>query len=59
MNGMHRTQFDHARLDLLSPDHARVLAICPAYNLHEAQRWSESVLAFDRCRPHSITFGYL
>ena len=23
--------------------------------LHEAQRWSKSVLTVDRCRPHSVT----
>ena len=46
MNGMHITQYDHARLDLLS-------LVC-----HLKQRWSKSVLTFDRCRSHSVTFGY-
>ena len=27
-------------------------------NLRKAQRWSNSVLTFDRCRPHFVTFGY-
>ena len=57
MNKMHRTQFDHARLDFLSlVIWSRVLTIC--LDLRKAQRWSESVLASDHCRPHSVAFGY-
>ena len=26
--------------------------------LPKAQHWSKSVLTFDCCRPHSVTFGY-
>ena len=42
MNGMHRAQSDHARLELLSlvTNHGRHL--------------SKSVLTFHRCRPHSV-----
>ena len=45
--GVHRTQFDHARF-------------WPSvtWNLPKAQRWSKSVLTFDCCRPHSLTFGH-
>ena len=59
MNGMHRTQFDHARLDLLSlVIWSRVFWLSVTWNLRKAQRWSKSVLTFDRCRPHSLSFGY-
>ena len=59
MNGTHRTQFDHARLDLLSPViWPRVFWLSVAWNLCKVQRCSKSVLTFDRCRPHSVTFGY-
>ena len=33
-----------------------VVTICNVK--HNAQRWSKSVLTFDRCRVHSVTFGY-
>ena len=59
MNVLHRTQFNHARLDLL------LLVIWPrlfwpsvTWNERKAQRWSKIVWIFDRCRPHSLTFGY-
>ena len=59
MNGTHRTQFDHARLDLLSPViWPRVFWLSVTWNLCKVQRCSKSVLTFDRCRPHSVTFGY-
>ena len=65
MYGMHRTQFDHARLDLLSLkiwsrefDYTRFWPSVK-WKLHKAQHGSKSVLTFDRCRPHDITFpGY-
>ena len=61
---MHRTQFDLTRLDLLllvlwsrEFDHT---AFWPSvtWNFPKAQRWNKSVLTFDHCRPHSVTFGY-
>ena len=59
MNGMQRTQFDHARLDPLSlVIWSRMFWLSVTWNLGKAQRWSKSVLTFDRCRPHSVTFGY-
>ena len=58
VNGVHKTQFDHARFYFLS------LVICSrvfwpsvTWNLRKAQRWSK-VWTSDRCRPHSLTFGY-
>ena len=53
MNGMHRTQFDHALLDLLS------LKIW-SREFDDAcfDHLSRETLIFDRCRPHSVTFGY-
>ena len=59
MNGMHITQFDHARLDLLIlVNWSRVfLTICHV-KLTQSTAWRKSVLTFDRCRPHSVTFGY-
>ena len=50
LNGMHITQFDHARLDLLS--HviwSLVFWQFVIWNLIKAQRWSNSVLTLDRC----------
>ena len=50
LNGMHITQFDHARLDLLS--HviwSLVFWQFVIWNLLKAQRWSNSVLTLDRC----------
>ena len=56
---MHRTQFDHVRLNLLSlVIWSRVFWTSVTRNLRNAQRWSKSVFTFDRCRPYSITFGY-
>ena len=56
------TQFNHARLDLLSLIiRSRVFwpSVTVTWNLRRAQRWSIlSFLTFDRCRPHSVTFGY-
>ena len=43
MNGMHRTQFEHARLDLLSLEiWSRVFWLSVAWNLRKAQRSSKS-----------------
>ena len=59
MNRMQRTQFDHARLDPLSlVIWSRMFWLSVTWNLGKAQRWSKSVLTFDRCRPLSVTFGY-
>ena len=59
MNGMNRTQFDHARLDLLSlVIWSRVFWLSRTWSLRRAQRWNKSVLIFDRCPPHSVNFGY-
>ena len=45
MNGMHKMQFDHACLDLLSPViWSRVFWLSVTLNLHKAQRWSKSIL---------------
>ena len=57
MNGMHRTEFDHSHFDLLS----LVIWSCVfwpsiTWNLCKVQRWSKSVLTFDRYRPHYIMF---
>ena len=38
---------------------ARVLTTCHVPNLRKAQRWSKSVLTFDRCRLHSVNFWFL
>ena len=48
MNGMHRTQFDHARLDLLAIRNliTLVLPICHVKVMQSP------------ARPHSVTFGY-
>ena len=60
MFGMHITQLDHARLNLLSlVIWSRVFWRSVTWNLCKAQRFSESVFTFDRWRPHSVTFGYL
>ena len=37
---------------------SRVFWLSVTWNLRQAQRWSKSVLTFDRCRPHYLTFGY-
>ena len=85
MNGMYRTQFDHARMDPLPFVKLirRILTICHVkrtqstalelpcdqaffffQNKKEIRtpdgrlRWSKSAWITDRCRPHSITFGY-
>ena len=59
MYGMHRTHFDHARLDVLSRViWSRVFWPTVTWNVRKAQRWSKSVLTFDRCNPSSLTFGY-
>lgn len=57
MKGVHRMQFDHLRLDLLSLiiNHAYVWAFV-AGNLCKAQYWNKSILTFGRCCPHSVTF---
>ena len=56
MYGMYRTHFDHARLDLLPlVIRSRVFWPSLTWNLLKAQRWSKSVLTFDRCLPHSVT----
>ena len=57
MNGMHRTQFDRLCLDFLSLIiWSRMFWPSIMWILHKAQRWSRSVLMFDRCRLHSVTF---
>ena len=59
MYGMHRTHFDHARLDVLSlVTWSRVFWPTVTWKVRKAQRWSKSVLTFDRCNPSSLTFGY-
>ena len=59
MNGVHRTQFYHARFNLLPfVISSRVFWPFVTWNLREAQRRSKSVLTFDLCRPHSVSFGY-
>ena len=56
MNGMHRTHFDHLRLDLQSlVILSRVFWPSVTWNVRKPQRWSKT---FDRYRPHSVTFGY-
>ena len=59
MNGMHIMQCDHARLDLLPlVIWSRVFWPPLTWNLIKAQRWSKSVVTFDRSRPHSVTFCF-
>ena len=59
MCGMHRTQFDHARFDLLPLIiWSRVFWPSVKWNLRKAQRCSKSVFTFDRCCSHSVTFAY-
>ena len=59
MNGMHRKKFDHVPLDPLSLlILSRVFWPSVTWNVRKAQCWSKSVFTFDRCRPHSVTFGY-
>ena len=57
MTGMHRMEFDHSCLDLLS----LVIWSCVfwpsiTWNLCKVQRWSKSVLTFDHYRPHYVMF---
>ena len=56
---MRRTQSDHTRLDLL-PLVIWSRAFWPpvTWNLRKAQHLTKIVLTFNRCRPHSVTFGY-
>ena len=59
MYGMHWTHFDQARLHLLSlVIWSGVFWRSVTWSLRKAQLWSKSILTFDRCRPHSVTFGY-
>ena len=59
MYGMHRTHFDHAYLDLVSlVIWTFVFWPSVTWNLRKEQRYSKSVLTFDRCHLHSVTFGY-
>ena len=59
MNGMQRIQFDDARLDLLSlVIGSRLFWPSVNWNLREGQRWSKSVLTFDRCRPDTVILSY-
>ena len=58
MYGMHRTHFDHGRLDLLPLIWSRVFWPSVKWNLRKVKRWSKSILTFDCYRPHSVTFGY-
>ena len=59
MYGMQRTPFDHAHLDLPSlVIWSSMFWPSVTWNLCKAQHWSKSVLTFDCCRLHSITFGY-
>ena len=60
MNGMLRTQFqvDHARLDLQSEHACSDFLSREAYEEHSSTVIKQNVLTFDRCRPHSVTFGY-
>ena len=61
MNGIHRKQFDDSHLDLLWSLRiwSLVFGTSIKWNLCEAQRWSNSVFIFHRCRPHPVTFGFL
>ena len=58
MYGMHRTHFDHVRLDLLPRLWSRVFWPSLTWNLRKAKRWSKSVLTFDCYRPHPVTSAY-
>ena len=59
MNGIHITQFDHARLDL-QPLIIWSHVFWPSvmWNLCKAQRESKNVLTFDHSCLHSVTFAY-
>ena len=61
MNGIHRKQCDHSHLDHLWSLRiwSRAFGTSIKWNLCEAQRWSNGVFIFHRCRPHSVTFGFL
>ena len=58
MYGMHRTHFDHVRLDLLPLLWSRVFWPSLTWNLRKAKRWSKSVLTFDCYRLHPVTSAY-
>ena len=58
MYGMHRTHFDHGRLDFLPLLWSRVFWPSVKRNLRKVKRWSKSILTFDCYCPHSVTFGY-
>ena len=62
MYGAHKKQFDHARSDLqlLVVWSARVLNICQVKSRQSTalEQLIMSLWTCDRCRPHSLTFGY-
>ena len=62
MYGVHKKQFDHARSDLLLLVvwSARVLNICQVKSRQSTalEQLIMSLWTCDRCRPHSLTFGY-
>ena len=62
MYGMHRTQFDDSRCNLLllviwsrKFDHAPFWSSV-TWNFRKAQRWNKSVLTFDHCRSSSLAY---
>ena len=62
MYGMHRTQFDDSRCNLLllviwsrKFDHAPFWPSV-TWNFRKAQRWNKSVLTFDHCRSSSLAY---
>ena len=57
MNGMHRTGFDHVRLDLPSLVICNLI-MCVLTICHVKLRQSTAMLTFDRCFPHCVTFDY-
>ena len=59
MNGIHRTQFDHERLNLL-PLVIWSLVFWPSVtrNWRKAQHWNKSGWTFDCCHPYPLTFSY-
>ena len=60
MSGMHRTQFDHSPLDLLSlAIWSRVFWPSITWNLRRAQRLSKCVLTLGCCQLHSLNFWLL
>ena len=60
MSGLHRTQFDHARFDLLPfVIWSRVFWPFVTRNLRKGLTALEQKrLTLDRCRPHPVTFAY-